>query len=162
MTASFISHSISQEQYLMWLWFLVHTCKLIIFQHFFHFFKFLIFWILERGRGAKGQKMTHNYQFQSVTLRKNKKIKILKNWKKCWRYYHFTNVYQKPQSYEVPLWRYGVRDSIFVILDHFLPFYTPSLNNPKKLKKWKKKCFIGFLSLKALSHNWTPSIYSNL
>ena len=34
---------------------------------FFHFFKILIFWVF-RGTGVKGQKMTHYYQFQSVTL----------------------------------------------------------------------------------------------
>ena len=32
---------------------------------FFRFFKILIFWVF---RGVKGQKMTLNYQFQSVTL----------------------------------------------------------------------------------------------
>ena len=31
------------------------------------FFKILIFWVF-RGVGVKGQKMIHNYQFQSVTL----------------------------------------------------------------------------------------------
>ena len=37
---------------------------------FFHFFKILIFWIFRWGEGGrvKGEKMTHNYQFHSVTL----------------------------------------------------------------------------------------------
>ena len=61
------------------------------------------------------------------------KIKSLKKWKKkkqSWRYYHFTCVYHNWQSYDVWFLRYGVkRTKIFVILDHFLHFYTP--NNPK-------------------------------
>ena len=32
---------------------------------------------------------------------KTQKIKILKNEKSCWRYYHFTSVYQNSQSYDV-------------------------------------------------------------
>ena len=63
------------------------------------------------------------------------KIKSLKKWKKkkkknTWRYYHFTCVYNNWQSYDVWFLRYGVkRTKCFVILDHFLHFYTP--NNPK-------------------------------
>ena len=42
--------------------------------------------------------------FFALTTRK---IKILKNWKKnCWRYHHFTQVYQKWQSYDVWFLRY--------------------------------------------------------
>ena len=62
--------------------------------------------------------------------------KILKN---TWRYYHFTNVYHKWQSYDVWFLRYGVQQTeFFVILDHFLPFYPP--NNPKNqnFEKMKK------------------------
>ena len=57
--------------------------------------------------------------------------------------YHFTNVYQKSQSYDVWFLRYGVRQTeFFVILGHFLPFYhPPPLNDPKNQnfeKKMKK------------------------
>ena len=38
-----LSHAISQELYLMWLWFLVHICKMISPAFFFIFFKILIF-----------------------------------------------------------------------------------------------------------------------
>ena len=63
------SHSISHEPYLIWLWFLVHICKIIVSSNFFHFFKILIFVFFRgRGRGVKGQKMTQNYHFQSFTL----------------------------------------------------------------------------------------------
>ena len=36
----------------------------------------------------------------SPALLTTQKIRILKEWKNCWRY-HFIHVYQKPQSYEV-------------------------------------------------------------
>ena len=55
------SQSIYQELYIIWLWFLVNMCKLMIS----HFFKILIF---RAFRGVKVQKMTHNYQFLSITL----------------------------------------------------------------------------------------------
>ena len=45
-----------------------------------------------------------------LTSLKTPKIKILKNEKICWRYHHFTNVYQKSQSYDVWFLRYRVRD----------------------------------------------------
>ena len=61
---------------------------------------------------------------------KTQKIKILKNEKVCCRYYHFTHVYQKSQSYDVRFLRYGVRQAeFFVILGHFLPFQPP--DNPE-------------------------------
>ena len=35
-----LSHSVSQEQYLIWLWFLIHMCKMMISPVFFFFFIF--------------------------------------------------------------------------------------------------------------------------
>ena len=68
---------------------------------------------------------------------KNPKIKILKNEKICWRYHHFTHVYQKSQSYCVQLMRYGVKQAeFFVILDHFLPFYPLWTQKIKIVEKW--------------------------
>ena len=59
-----------------------------------------------------------------------RKTKFLKNEKKPWKHYHFTNVYHKWQSYDVWFLRYGVqRTEFLVILDHFLLFYPP--NSPK-------------------------------
>ena len=47
--------------------------------------------------------------------------------KNAWRYHHFTHVYHKWQSYDVWLLRYGKWwIQFFVILDHFLPFYSPN------------------------------------
>ena len=56
----------------------------------------------------------------------------------CWRYYHFTHLYEKSQSYNVWFLRYEVRQAeFFVILGYFLSFQPP--DNPEnqnlKLKK---------------------------
>ena len=65
-----LSHSVSQQSYIIWLWFLVHMCKMVIspaFSFFFfcHFFKILFFQVFN---GLEGQKMIQNYQFQFVML----------------------------------------------------------------------------------------------
>ena len=69
---------------------------------------------------------------------------MTQKWKtNCWRYHHFTHVYQKPQSYEVRFLRYGVRQTeFFVILVYFLPFYPLTTHKIKILKKWKKKLYM--------------------
>ena len=67
------------------------------------------------------------------------KIKILKKWKNTWRYYHFTHVYHKWQSYDVWFLRYGAwRTEYFVILDHFLPFYLPKTPKNQNFEKIRK------------------------
>ena len=54
------------------------------------------------------------------------KIKTLKLNKKPWRYYHFTHLHHKWQSYDVWFLRHGVQQTnFFVTLDRFLPFYSP-------------------------------------
>ena len=70
-----LSHSRAKEAYIIWLWFLVRIYKMMTFPDaFFIFFKFWFFVFLggEGGGGGGGgvrrQKMTHNCQFQSVTL----------------------------------------------------------------------------------------------
>ena len=71
---------------------------------------------------------------------KTRKIRILKKMKtNCWRYHHFTYVYQKPQLYEVQFLRYEVRENFFVILPHSLPFYLPLL--PLTIQKTKNDHF---------------------
>ena len=60
----------------------------------------------------------------------HEKSDFWKNEKICWRYHHFTHVYQKPQLYEVKFLRYEVRQNCFVILGNFFPFYlTNTLKN---------------------------------
>ena len=52
-----------QDLYQRWFWFLVYTCKMVISSAiFFSFSKFCF------GFLGVGQKMTHNFKFQSVTL----------------------------------------------------------------------------------------------
>ena len=53
-------------------------------------------------------------------------------WKKeniCWRYYHFTHVYQKPRR----------RQNFLSFWAIFCPFTTPFPLQPKKPKFWKMK-----------------------
>ena len=71
-------------------------------------------------------------------LCKTRKIWILKKMKKkknCWRY-HFTHVYQKPQSYEVRLLRYGGRNNLLSSWTIFCPF---TYNNPENQNFKKRK-----------------------
>ena len=65
---------------------------------------------------------------------KNQNFKIEKN---IWRYYHFTHLHHKWQSYDVWFLRYGAQQTeFFVILDHFLPL--PSYG-PRSPKFWKNE-----------------------
>ena len=63
-----LCHPVSQEPCLIWLWFLVNKCEMMISPAI--FFSFLKSWFFgfSVGEGVKGQKIIHNYQFQSVTL----------------------------------------------------------------------------------------------
>ena len=60
-----LSHSISQDLCLVWLWFLVHMCKMRSPASFLSFSKF---WFFRGGFCGGWQKIIHNYQFQSFTL----------------------------------------------------------------------------------------------
>ena len=62
------------------------------------------------------------------------KIKILKNLKNVWRYYHFTQVYHKWEPYDVWFLRYEAwQTKCFVFT--FLPPNNPKNQNFEKLKK---------------------------
>ena len=77
--------------------------------------------------------------FYPFTPLKTRKIKILKKWKITWRYYHFTHVYNKWQSYNVCFLRYGAwQTDFFVILDCFLPLYPPKNQKYQNIEKLKK------------------------
>ena len=85
------------------------------------------------------QKSWYDLQFlrYRVLKIKNQKIRILKHEKNCWRYNHFTHMYQSRQSYEVQFLSYEVRQTeFFVTLGHFLPFHSP--NNPENQNFEKK------------------------
>ena len=82
------------------------------------------------------------------SLKKPKNQNFEKTKKNCWRYHHFTHVYQKPQSYEVQFLRYRVRQ---FFLCHFRPFFALYLplhpNNPEnqnfeKIKKASRDVII--------------------
>ena len=65
------------------------------------------------------------------TLKNLKNQNFEKMKKNCWRYHHFTHVYQKPQSYEVQLLRYEVRQSFLSFWTIFWPFNPLPPTNPK-------------------------------
>ena len=65
-------------------------------------------------------------------------IRNLKKWKKCWKNYQFTHVYQKLQSHEVLFLRYRVRDKTCCNFGSFLHFYPLTTQKIKILKKQKK------------------------
>ena len=78
--------------------------------------------------------------FYPFTPLKTQKLRILKNNKTCWRYNHFTHVYQKQQSYEVRFLKYGVRGQNFLsFCAIFCPFTPLTTQKIKILKKWKKQ-----------------------
>ena len=55
------------------------------------------------------------------------------------RYYHFTHVHHRWQSYDVWLLWYGAWGTeFFVILDHFLHFYPPNNTKSQNFEKIKK------------------------
>ena len=65
----------------------------------------------------------HFLPFQPTDNLENKNFKIEQ---KPWRYYHFTHLHHKWQSYGAWFLRYGVQQTkCFVTLDCFLPFYSP-------------------------------------
>ena len=70
-----------------------------------------------------------------------KKWKVKKNYNCIWRYYHFTQVYQKSSLYAILFLRYGKWSMLllFFILGYFLLFYHPNCLKNKNFKKMKKK-----------------------
>ena len=75
------------------------------------------------------------------------KIKILKNLKNVWRYYHFTQVYHKWEPYDVWFLRYEAwQTKCFVFT--LLPPNNPKNQNFEKLKK---------KTLGVILHKWTKN-----
>ena len=73
------------------------------------------------------------------TLKNPKNQNFEKMKKNCWRYHHFTHVYQKPQSCEVQFLRYGVRIflSFWAIFCPFNPL-PPNNSENQNFEKMKK------------------------
>ena len=67
------------------------------------------------------------------------KIIILKLKKNPWRYYHFTHLHRKSQSYDVWFLGYGVQQTVVC------PFTSLTAWKIKILKKWKKRLEISLL-----------------
>ena len=67
-----------------------------------------------------------------MNFEKSEKSYLRKNEKTCW-IYHFTQVYQKPQSYEVQFLRYEVRQNFLSFWAIFRLFNSLPTNNPQNL-----------------------------
>ena len=77
--------------------------------------------------------------FCTFTPLKPKKLKFWKYEKTTWRYYDFTHVHHKWQSYDVWFLRYGAwQTELFITLGHFLPFYHPNSLKNQYFEKMKK------------------------
>ena len=91
------------------------------------------------------------------------RIKILKNEKICCRYHHFTHMYQKSQSYDVWFLRYGVRQTeCFVIMDLFLPFYSPMDQEYQNFEKMKKALGDIILQMFTINNNYMIYGFSDM
>ena len=92
-----------------------------------------------------GRIFCHFGQFFTRLPPNIKKIKIKKKWKQHLEIISFSNLYHKWQPYDVWFLRYQAQQTeYFVILNHFLPFYSPppkkknNILKNKILKKQKK------------------------
>ena len=82
-----------------------------------------------------------------------------KNEKNTWRYYHFTHVYHKLQSYDVWFLRYGARQTeFFLILDNFLPFYPTKTPKYQNFEKMRKKAWRYYRFTKVHQKSWSYPI----
>ena len=102
--------------------------------------------------------------FYPLTLLTTQKIKTWKNEKNSWRYYHFKHEYHKWKSYDVWFLRYGAQQTnFFLILDHFLPFYTISpANNTENQNLEKMKITPGdIIILHKCNINYNHMIYGS-
>ena len=80
------------------------------------------------------------------------RIKILKNEKNAWGYYHFAHEYHKWWSYGIWFLRYGTKKTeFFVILDYFLPFYPLTT---RKIKILKNKKVWRYYPFTCVYHKW--------
>ena len=77
--------------------------------------------------------------FWTFTPLTTQKIKILKNKKTTWRYYHFTHVYHKWQSYNIWFLKYQAwQTNFFCHFGLFFALLPPTNQKIKILTNWKK------------------------
>ena len=90
------------------------------------------------------------YPFTPLTTQKIKiKIKFGKN---TWRYYHFTHVHHKWQSYYVWFLRYGSRRMAFLSFWSVFSLLPPS--EPRKSKYWKNEKNTSRYNVTNVCHKW--------
>ena len=100
-----------------------------------------------------------------MNFEKPEKSDFWKNEKNCWRYHHFTYLYQKPQSYEVQFLRYGVKHNFLSFWAIFWPFNPLPPNNPEKQNFEKMKKVSGdviILNLCNKKHDHMMYAYSDM
>ena len=100
-----------------------------------------------------------------MNFEKPEKSDFWKNEKICWRYHHFTHVYQKQQSNEVQLRIYEVRHNFLSFWVIFCTFNLLSPNSPEnqtfeEIKKTFGDVFI--LSLCNKKHHLLMYAYSDM
>ena len=121
-----LSHSISEEPYIIWLSFMVHMCKMVISPGvFFHFHKIFIFQIV---RGVKGQNLVQNNKKFSVTLQISGTI-------------HHMNV-----IYGTHMWNNNISRYFFHFWKNFFPWVVRGLKGQKTAQNEKKLCQLRFIS----------------
>ena len=94
-----------------------------------------------------------------------RKSKFWKNEKNTWRYYHFTNVYHKWQSYDVWFLRCEVQRRDFLSFwTIFCPFTLLSTRKIKILINWKKHLdiLLFYICVSKMTTMWcvVPEIWS--
>ena len=84
---------------------------------------------------------------------KNQNFEKMK--KNCWRYHHFTQMYQKPQPYEVQFLRYGVRQTEFWSFA-----FIPPNNHKNQTFKTMKKVYWHVITLHMCTKNHNQMMYA--
>ena len=77
----------------------------------------------------------HFLPFQPLDNLENQNFNIEKN---TWRYYHFTYLHHKWQSYDAWFLRYGAQQTEFFVMTVFCPFTNPMDPENQNFEKMKK------------------------
>ena len=90
-----------------------------------------------------------------------RKSKFWKHQNNAWRYYHFTHLYHKWQSYHVWFLKYKAwQTEFFVILDCFLPFYLPNNLKNQNFAKNERNRYYHFTHV--YHKYWSFTLYVRL
>ena len=115
------------------------------------------FWKKKSHTSEEGGAHLKNFIFPFIDkLWKTRQIRLLKNWKKFWRYHHFTRVPKNTIIWgKVPEIR--SETEFFATLAHFLPCYPPPPNNPENQNFEKMKQTSGDVIILNLCNKKTQS-----